>query len=125
MQCGRLMKKIERLFGLHTWQNIQMHSGYFVSHTFVPALCYFLSSIFPCSLIIGNGNLLKVDFGDFKFLRIEPKIVRYVSGVATAILGSGGLSINICVCCSFLVFFISLADIITVIFSPLILLLFL
>lgn len=70
--------------------------------------------LFPCSLIIGNGNLLKVDFGDFKFLRIEPKIVRYVSGVATAILGSGGLSINICVCSSFFLFFISLADIITV-----------
>jgi len=34
---------------------------------------------------------LKVDFGDFKFLRIEPKVVRFVSGVATALLGSGGL----------------------------------
>lgn len=33
-----------------------------------------------------------VDFGDFKFFRIEPKIVRYVSGVATAILGSGEFS---------------------------------
>ncbi|XP_071698204.1 uncharacterized protein [Rutidosis leptorrhynchoides] len=30
-----------------------------------------------------------VDFGDFQFLRIEPKVVRYVSGVATALLGSG------------------------------------
>ncbi|KAJ4971139.1 hypothetical protein NE237_004238 [Protea cynaroides] len=30
-----------------------------------------------------------VDFGDFQFLRIEPKIVRYVSGIATALLGSG------------------------------------
>ncbi|KAI3474497.1 hypothetical protein Pfo_029407 [Paulownia fortunei] len=30
-----------------------------------------------------------VDFGDFQFLRIEPKVVRYASGVATALLGSG------------------------------------
>ncbi|KAM5550331.1 hypothetical protein ABKV19_027490 [Rosa sericea] len=30
-----------------------------------------------------------VDFGDFQFMRIEPKVVRYVSGVATALLGSG------------------------------------
>lgn len=30
-----------------------------------------------------------VDFGDFQFVRIEPKCVRYVSGVATAMLGSG------------------------------------
>uniref|UniRef100_A0A6N2M818 Pyridoxamine 5'-phosphate oxidase N-terminal domain-containing protein n=1 Tax=Salix viminalis TaxID=40686 RepID=A0A6N2M818_SALVM len=28
-----------------------------------------------------------VDFGDFQFMRIEPKVVRYVSGVATALLG--------------------------------------
>ncbi|MCE0480790.1 hypothetical protein HAX54_037899 [Datura stramonium] len=35
-----------------------------------------------------------VDFGDFQFMRIEPKIVRYVSGVATAILGSGEFSIE-------------------------------
>ncbi|KAL8459774.1 hypothetical protein ACS0TY_031625 [Phlomoides rotata] len=33
-----------------------------------------------------------VDFRDFQFLRIEPKIVRYVSGVATAVLGSGEFS---------------------------------
>ncbi|OIT22441.1 PREDICTED: uncharacterized protein LOC109217592 [Nicotiana attenuata] len=33
-----------------------------------------------------------VDFGDFQFIRIEPRIVRYVSGVATAILGSGEFS---------------------------------
>lgn len=33
---------------------------------------------------------MKVDFGDFQFMRIEPKVVRYVSGVATALLGSGG-----------------------------------
>lgn len=30
-----------------------------------------------------------VDFGDFSFLHIKPKAVRYVSGVATALLGSG------------------------------------
>lgn len=30
-----------------------------------------------------------VDFGDFQFVHIEPKCVRYVSGVATAMLGSG------------------------------------
>lgn len=34
---------------------------------------------------------MKVDFGDFQFLRIEPKVVRYISGVATASLASGGL----------------------------------
>ncbi|KAL6997485.1 hypothetical protein U1Q18_007612 [Sarracenia purpurea var. burkii] len=33
-----------------------------------------------------------VDFGDFQFVRIEPKVVRYVSGVATASLGSGEFS---------------------------------
>ncbi|CAH9098903.1 unnamed protein product [Cuscuta epithymum] len=33
-----------------------------------------------------------VDFGDFQFLRIEPTIVRYLSGVATALLGSGEFS---------------------------------
>ncbi|KAG9134956.1 hypothetical protein Leryth_001234 [Lithospermum erythrorhizon] len=33
-----------------------------------------------------------VDFGDFQFMRIEPKVVRFVSGVATAILGSGEFS---------------------------------
>uniref|UniRef100_A0A0D6R639 DUF2470 domain-containing protein n=1 Tax=Araucaria cunninghamii TaxID=56994 RepID=A0A0D6R639_ARACU len=30
-----------------------------------------------------------VDFGDFQFVRIEPKCLRYVSGVATAMLESG------------------------------------
>ncbi|WOL04233.1 hypothetical protein Cni_G12954 [Canna indica] len=30
-----------------------------------------------------------VDFGDFSFVRIKPKYVRYVSGIATALLGSG------------------------------------
>ncbi|RYR53988.1 hypothetical protein Ahy_A06g029247 isoform B [Arachis hypogaea] len=38
-----------------------------------------------------HPNAFWVDFGDFHFLRIEPKVVRYVSGVATALLGSGGL----------------------------------
>ncbi|KAL0405060.1 UNVERIFIED_CONTAM: hypothetical protein Sradi_2146800 [Sesamum radiatum] len=33
-----------------------------------------------------------VDFGDFQFLRLEPKVIRYVSGVATALLRSGELS---------------------------------
>ncbi|PIN20419.1 hypothetical protein CDL12_06889 [Handroanthus impetiginosus] len=33
-----------------------------------------------------------VDFADFVFLRIEPKVVRYVSGVATALLRSGEFS---------------------------------
>ncbi|CAA2986015.1 FMN-binding split barrel [Olea europaea subsp. europaea] len=40
-----------------------------------------------------HPNAFWVDFGDFQFLRIEPKVVRYVTGVATALLGSGGLSI--------------------------------
>ncbi|EPS63737.1 hypothetical protein M569_11047, partial [Genlisea aurea] len=33
-----------------------------------------------------------VDFGDFRFIRIEPVVVRYVSGIATAVLGSGEFS---------------------------------
>ncbi|KAM1547128.1 hypothetical protein ACFX14_008515 [Malus domestica] len=36
-----------------------------------------------------HPNAFSVDFGDFQFMRIEPKVVRYVSGVATALLGSG------------------------------------
>ncbi|KAL0346333.1 UNVERIFIED_CONTAM: hypothetical protein Sradi_4464600 [Sesamum radiatum] len=39
-----------------------------------------------------HPNAFWVDFGDFQFLRIEPKVVRYVSGVATALLGSGEFS---------------------------------
>ena len=35
---------------------------------------------------------MKVDFGDFNFVYIKPKVIRYVSGIATASLGSGGLS---------------------------------
>ncbi|KAF7146790.1 hypothetical protein RHSIM_Rhsim04G0092500 [Rhododendron simsii] len=38
-----------------------------------------------------HPNAFWVDYGDFQFLHIEPKVVRYVSGVATASLGSGGL----------------------------------
>ncbi|KAK6945441.1 protein of unknown function DUF2470 [Dillenia turbinata] len=33
-----------------------------------------------------------VDFGGFRFFHIEPKVVRFVSGVATALLGSGEFS---------------------------------
>ncbi|KAL0452902.1 UNVERIFIED_CONTAM: hypothetical protein Slati_1268300 [Sesamum latifolium] len=33
-----------------------------------------------------------VDFGDFQFLRLEPKVIRFVSGVATALLRSGEFS---------------------------------
>ncbi|KAI4341178.1 hypothetical protein MLD38_025934 [Melastoma candidum] len=36
-----------------------------------------------------HPNAFWVDFGDFQFIRIEPKVVRYVSGVATALLRSG------------------------------------
>ncbi|KAJ0014404.1 hypothetical protein Pint_20157 [Pistacia integerrima] len=39
-----------------------------------------------------HPNAFWVDFGDFQFLRMEPKVVRYVSGVATALLGSGEFS---------------------------------
>ncbi|KAL6539895.1 hypothetical protein OROHE_011666 [Orobanche hederae] len=35
-----------------------------------------------------HPNAFWVDFGDFQFLRIEPEVVRYVSGVATALLES-------------------------------------
>ncbi|RVW46912.1 hypothetical protein CK203_074397 [Vitis vinifera] len=33
-----------------------------------------------------HPNAFWVDFGDFQFMRIEPKVVRYVSGIATALL---------------------------------------
>ncbi|GAV78947.1 DUF2470 domain-containing protein/Pyrid_oxidase_2 domain-containing protein [Cephalotus follicularis] len=39
-----------------------------------------------------HPNAFWVDFGDFQFMRIEPKAVRFVSGVATALLGSGEFS---------------------------------
>ncbi|KAK7336258.1 hypothetical protein VNO77_16794 [Canavalia gladiata] len=39
-----------------------------------------------------HPNAFWVDFGDFRFVRIEPKVVRFVSGVATALLGSGEFS---------------------------------
>ncbi|KAG2686346.1 hypothetical protein I3760_09G002000 [Carya illinoinensis] len=39
-----------------------------------------------------HPNAFWVDFGDFQFMRIIPKVVRYVSGVATAVLGSGEFS---------------------------------
>ncbi|KAL1211548.1 hypothetical protein V5N11_023556 [Cardamine amara subsp. amara] len=39
-----------------------------------------------------HPNAFWVDFGDFSFMRIEPKVVRYVSGIATAFLGSGEFS---------------------------------
>ncbi|KAF2306924.1 hypothetical protein GH714_022548 [Hevea brasiliensis] len=39
-----------------------------------------------------HPNASWVDFGDFQFIRIEPKVVRYVSGVATALHGSGEFS---------------------------------
>ncbi|XVE90163.1 hypothetical protein DITRI_Ditri20bG0056000 [Diplodiscus trichospermus] len=39
-----------------------------------------------------HPNAFWVDFGDFQFMLIEPKVVRYVSGVATALLGSGEFS---------------------------------
>lgn len=39
-----------------------------------------------------HPNAFWVDFGDFQFMRIEPRVVRYVSGVATALLGSGEFS---------------------------------
>ncbi|XP_020578505.1 glutamyl-tRNA reductase-binding protein, chloroplastic-like [Phalaenopsis equestris] len=36
-----------------------------------------------------HPNAFWVDFGDFRFIQIKPKFVHYVSGVATALLGSG------------------------------------
>ncbi|KAG0466890.1 hypothetical protein HPP92_018470 [Vanilla planifolia] len=38
-----------------------------------------------------HPNAFWVDFGDFCFFQINPKFVRYVTGVATASLGSGGM----------------------------------
>ena len=51
--------------------------------------CIFVAFCQGEDLII--SSIFKVDFGDFQFMRIEPKVVRYVSGVATALLGSGGV----------------------------------
>ncbi|CAM8976896.1 unnamed protein product [Rhodiola kirilowii] len=39
-----------------------------------------------------HPNAFWVDFGDFQFLRIEPTVVRYVSGQATAVARIGGFS---------------------------------
>ncbi|KGN53937.1 glutamyl-tRNA reductase-binding protein, chloroplastic [Cucumis sativus] len=39
-----------------------------------------------------HPNAFWVDFGDFNFVYIKPKVIRYVSGIATASLGSGELS---------------------------------
>ncbi|KAL7098140.1 hypothetical protein ACP275_10G186600 [Erythranthe tilingii] len=39
-----------------------------------------------------HPDAFSVDFGDFQFLRIEPKVVRYVSDVATALFRSGEFS---------------------------------
>ncbi|XP_023543214.1 glutamyl-tRNA reductase-binding protein, chloroplastic-like [Cucurbita pepo subsp. pepo] len=39
-----------------------------------------------------HPNAFWVDFGDFQFVYIKPKVIRYVSGVATASLASGELS---------------------------------
>ncbi|CAI9101039.1 OLC1v1038265C1 [Oldenlandia corymbosa var. corymbosa] len=39
-----------------------------------------------------HPNAFWVDFGDFHFVRIDPKVIRYVSGVATAALGAGEFS---------------------------------
>ncbi|OEL17154.1 hypothetical protein BAE44_0021826 [Dichanthelium oligosanthes] len=44
------------------------------------------------TVITVYGDVVPVDFGDFSFLHIKPKAVRYVSGVATALLGSGEFS---------------------------------
>ncbi|KAI0504833.1 hypothetical protein KFK09_015786 [Dendrobium nobile] len=39
-----------------------------------------------------HPNAFWVDFGDFCFIQIRPKFVHFVSGVATALLGSGGFN---------------------------------
>ncbi|RQO99026.1 hypothetical protein POPTR_013G057700v4 [Populus trichocarpa] len=39
-----------------------------------------------------HPGAFRVDFGDFQFMRIEPKAVQYVSGVATTLFGSGEFS---------------------------------
>lgn len=94
----RSMRWKEMLFVLHIWLSIPMHFGWasasslsslFVFHGFSPVRVvhyYYLVEVM-------RQIFVKVDFGDFQFLRIEPKVVRYVTGVATALLGSGGLSI--------------------------------
>ncbi|KAI4350362.1 hypothetical protein L6164_004824 [Bauhinia variegata] len=46
-------------------------------------------SVVRAAYLAKHPNAFWVDFGDFQFLRIEPKVVRFVSGVATALLGSG------------------------------------
>ncbi|KAB5529562.1 hypothetical protein DKX38_019643 [Salix brachista] len=44
------------------------------------------------SYLAKHPDAFRVDFGDFQFMRIEPKVVQYVSGVATTLLGSGEFS---------------------------------
>ncbi|KAJ6974911.1 LOW QUALITY PROTEIN: hypothetical protein NC653_030914 [Populus alba x Populus x berolinensis] len=39
-----------------------------------------------------HPDAFRVDFGDFQFMRIEPKVVQYMSGAATTLLGSGEFS---------------------------------
>ncbi|XP_052173572.1 uncharacterized protein LOC127788923 isoform X2 [Diospyros lotus] len=41
-----------------------------------------------------HPNAFGVDSGNFLFMRIEPKVVRYVSGVATGLLDSGEFSME-------------------------------
>ncbi|GJZ38261.1 FMN-binding split barrel containing protein [Tanacetum coccineum] len=41
------------------------------------------------SYLAKHPDAFWVDFGDFQFFRIEPKVVSFVSGVATALLRSG------------------------------------
>ncbi|RWW60424.1 hypothetical protein BHE74_00032576, partial [Ensete ventricosum] len=56
----------------------------------------FLKSIMHLQFCLFRGVkeidifLSKVDFGDFSFIHVKPKYVHYVSGIATALLGSGG-----------------------------------
>ena len=81
-------------------QKDSVRSSYLRRHPDAFWVCFLISLLFQLPKIkailieywfLVNICQIKVDFSDFSFLHIKPKAVRYVSGVATALLGSGGL----------------------------------
>ena len=92
--CFRSPTMIKKLFVLLIWLNILLLFGYMIYKSF---WCIFfvmgtLATAFIMILKLYAFGF-EVDFGDFQFLKIQPQVIRYVSGVATAVLGSGGLLI--------------------------------
>lgn len=84
----RFQTKKKMQYEVHTYEDILRHFGY----AMWTILLFWKHMLFYEVLISDEKKMPnKVDFGDFRFLHIKPKAVRYVSGVATAILGSGGM----------------------------------